>query len=71
MTATGVVVATTAVGLAVEVVMWMMGAVTTHLLPGGFTLFSVLGAVVLVRVAKAIGAAGVQEPAPATDDDHE
>ena len=49
----------------------MMGAVTTHLLPGGFTLFSVLGTVVLVRVAKAIGAAGVQEPAPATDDDHE
>ena len=71
MTATGLVMATTAAVLAVEVVTFMMGAVTTHLVPGGFTLISVLGAVVLVRVAKGIAAAGLQEPAPAMDDDDE
>ena len=71
MTATGIVVTIVAVVLGVEVVMGMMGGMTTHLWPGGFTLFGVVGALVLVRVAKGIAAAGVQEPAVTSDDDDE
>jgi hypothetical protein len=71
MTVTGIVVAMAAVVLGVEVVMGMMSGVTTHLWPGGFMLFSVVGALVLIRVAKGIAAAGVQQPAVATDDHDE
>jgi formate hydrogenlyase subunit 4 len=67
--ATRAVLAAVAVVLGVELATLMTtGARTTHLLPGGFTLFGVLGALALVRVAKAIGALGVQQPAP---DDHD
>lgn len=71
MTVTGIVVAMAAVVLGVEVVMGMMSGVTTHLWPGGLMLFSVVGALVLIRVAKGIAAAGVQQPAVATDDHDE
>lgn len=69
MTATRIVMTAAAAVLAVEVMMWTASAVSTHLWPGGFTLFGAVGALVLVRVAKGMAGAGVQERAPANDDD--
>jgi hypothetical protein len=55
--------------LAVEIVMVMTGRATTHVVPGGVTLFGVLGAVALVRIAKLLGAIGVQQPVRDDDDE--
>ena len=62
-------VAAIGVVLAVEVAVVMTTGATTHLLPGGFTLFAMLGAVALVRVAKVVGSMGVQEAAREPDSD--
>jgi hypothetical protein len=69
MTIIAAVVAAVAVVVGVEVALLMTTEATTHAWPGGFTVFGVLGAVILVRVAKAVGAIGVQEPAREPDDD--
>jgi len=64
-----VLIAAIGVVLGVEIVMVTMAGVTTHVLPGGLTLFGVLGAVALVRVAKLLGAIGVQHAVPDDDDE--
>ena len=69
MSATRGVVAAIVAVLAVEIVMMMTGRATTHVLPGGVTVFGVLGAVALIRIAKLLGAIGVQQPV--SDDDDE
>ena len=64
----GILVAV-AVVVGMEVAIVMTTGATTHSVPGGFTLFGVLGAVILIRVAKVVGAIGAQEPAREPDDD--
>ncbi|HUF92543.1 MAG TPA: hypothetical protein VMR23_09225 [Candidatus Limnocylindria bacterium] len=64
-----VLVAAVVVVVAVEVAVTTATGEGTHLLPGGFTIFGILGALALVRLAKALGAIGVQEPAPDDRDD--
>jgi hypothetical protein len=71
MTATRIVAAMAAVVLAVEVAMWTGSGVRLHVVPGTFAVFSAVGALVLVAVAKGLAAAGVQQPAPVTDPDDE
>lgn len=69
MSATRGVVVAAAVVIGIELVTVMTTEATTHLVPGGFTLFGVLGAAALVRFAKAMGGIGVQQPAPDDDDE--
>ncbi len=70
MSAPRAVLVAVAVVLGVELAIVMTtGSMTTHLLPGAFVLFGVLGALALVRGAKALGAGGVQEPAPSDHDE--
>lgn len=55
--------------LGIEIVMVVTDRATTNVLPGGVTLFGALGAVALVRIAKLLGAIGVQQPGPDDDDE--
>jgi hypothetical protein len=63
------VIAAIVIVLGVEIVMVTMGRVSTHVLPGGITLFGVLGAVALVRLAKLLAGLGVQHAAQDPGDD--
>jgi hypothetical protein len=63
------VVASIVAMLVIEIVMVMTDRATMHVVPGGLTLFAVLGAVVLILGAKLLGAIGVQHVMRDTADD--
>jgi hypothetical protein len=69
MTRMRAVVALIVVVLVVEIVLVMTDRATMHMVPGGVTVFAVLGAVVLVFGAKLLGAIGVQQAMRDTADD--